>query len=119
MPMPTSTKICLAAPGTKTRRPNRARIVDYVDNERRLVANSTFGARRIRQSEVRLALGAGVTHIRTHVDIDTDAGLPHFEGIMATRDKFKDALTMQLVAFPRAACWCAQGRWNYWKRQSS
>jgi cytosine/adenosine deaminase-related metal-dependent hydrolase len=35
-------------------------------------------------------------------DIDTDAGLTHFEGVLATHEEFKDVMTMQLVVFPQS-----------------
>jgi cytosine/adenosine deaminase-related metal-dependent hydrolase len=51
---------------------------------------------------VRESLACGVTHIRTHVDIDTDAGLAHWDAVRATREEFRDVLTMQMVAFPQS-----------------
>ena len=86
----------------KNQTPEPRRIRDYVDNERRLRRELNLSAQMQSAHEVRAALAAGVTHIRTHVDIDTDAGLSHFEGVMATREAFKDALTMQTVAFPQS-----------------
>ncbi|MCX6050816.1 MAG: amidohydrolase family protein [Chloroflexi bacterium] len=89
-------------PWHKNQTPEPRRIVDYVDNERRVRRESNLSARTQSAREVRLALAAGVTHIRTHVDIDTEAGLAHFEGVLATRDEFHASLTMQLVAFPQS-----------------
>lgn len=86
----------------KNQTPEPRRIRDYVDNERRLRRELHLSAQTQSTHEVRAALAAGVTHIRTHVDIDTDAGLSHFEGVLATREAFKDALTMQTVAFPQS-----------------
>jgi cytosine/creatinine deaminase len=82
--------------------PEPRRIVDFVDNERRLRRELNLASATQSALEVRAALAAGVTHIRTHVDVDTDSGLPHFEGVLATRAAFKDALTMQVVAFPQS-----------------
>jgi len=89
-------------PWHKNQTPEPRRIVDYVDNERRLRRELGLSARTQSANEVRLALAAGVTHIRSHVDIDTDAGLDHFEGVLATKEEFHDTLTMQLVAFPQS-----------------
>jgi cytosine/adenosine deaminase-related metal-dependent hydrolase len=50
----------------------------------------------------RLAIAAGTTHIRTFVDIDTEIGLEGFEGVMRMRDDLRDALTLQIVAFPQS-----------------
>ncbi len=43
----------------------------------------------------------GVTHIRTHVDVDTIGGLKPLEGLLATREKYKDLVDLQIVAFPQ------------------
>ena len=52
--------------------------------------------------QLEVSIAAGITHMRSHVDIDTEAGLAHLEGVLATREKFKDLMTMQLVAFPQS-----------------
>ena len=49
---------------------------------------------------IQLAISKGASHIRSHVDIDPDLGLSHMEGVMAARERFKDAVSIQLVAFP-------------------
>jgi cytosine/creatinine deaminase len=79
-----------------------SRIRDYVDNERRLRRELNLSTRTQSAHQARAAVAAGTTHIRTHVDIDTEAGLAHFEGVMGTREEFEEALTMQLVAFPQS-----------------
>ncbi|MGB0388471.1 MAG: amidohydrolase family protein [Ardenticatenaceae bacterium] len=78
------------------------RIRDLVDNERRVRRELGLSAQRQSAYEVRAAIAAGTTHIRSHVDIDTEAGLSHFEGVLATREQFKEMLTLQLVAFPQS-----------------
>ena len=50
---------------------------------------------------VELAVSHGTTHIRTHVEIDVDLGLSHLEGILGVRERYRDAVTIQIVAFPR------------------
>ena len=52
--------------------------------------------------QIRQAIRMGTTHIRTHVDVDTEIGLKNLEGIMAAREKFKDLMTIQIVAFPQS-----------------
>lgn len=44
----------------------------------------------------------GATHIRSHVDIDTDHGLAIFNGVMGTREKLKDVIEIEIVAFPQS-----------------
>lgn len=95
-------KNLLGRPWHKNQTPEPRRIRDYVDNERRLRRELHLDAHTQSALEARAALAAGVTHLRTHVDIDTEAGLSHFEGVMATRAELHHALTMQIVAFPQS-----------------
>jgi cytosine/creatinine deaminase len=94
-------KNLLGLPWHKNQVPG-TRIRDYVDNERRLRRELNLSTRTQSAHQARAAVAAGTIHIRTHVDIDTEAGLSHFEGVMETREEFKEALTMQLVAFPQS-----------------
>ncbi|MHA1993620.1 MAG: amidohydrolase family protein [Candidatus Hodarchaeales archaeon] len=43
----------------------------------------------------------GVTHIRTHVDIDSIGGLMPLKGLLATKEDFKGIVDLQIVAFPQ------------------
>ena len=47
------------------------------------------------------ALAAGVTALRTHVDVDTFAGLRGLEGVLALREKMSDMADIQIVAMPQ------------------
>lgn len=47
------------------------------------------------------ALKNGTLAMRTHVDIDTIGGLKPLSGVLALREKYKDRMTLQLVAFPQ------------------
>lgn len=47
------------------------------------------------------ALMNGTLAMRTHVDIDTIGGLKPLEGVLALRERYKDKMTLQLVAFPQ------------------
>ncbi len=75
---------------------------DKIDNERR--SKRTLGIDPARQSarQVVLSVGHGTTHIRTHVDVDTEMGVEAIEGVMATRAALADLIDMQLVAFPQS-----------------
>ncbi len=95
-------KNLLGRPWHANQTPEPRRIRDYVDNERRLRRELELSTHTQSALEVRAAIATGVTHIRTHVDIDTDAGLAHFEGVMQTRAELNAALTMQVVAFPQS-----------------
>ena len=77
-------------------------LVDKIDNER--LQRRVLGIDPARQSarQVVLALSKGSTHVRTHVDVDTEIGLSGIEGILATRERFRDEVDMQVVAFPQS-----------------
>jgi cytosine/adenosine deaminase-related metal-dependent hydrolase len=85
-------------------RPHQAgpRIIDRIENERRLRAE--LGLSPVVQSArlARQAIANGTTHIRTHVDVDPEVGLAGLEGLVATRQALADAVTMQIVAFPQS-----------------
>ncbi len=77
-------------------------LLDKIENERRLRRERGIDAYQQSTRQARLAIAAGTTHIRTFVDIDTEVGLRGLEGVLRTRDDFRDALTLQVVAFPQS-----------------
>jgi cytosine deaminase len=50
---------------------------------------------------IQKALINGTTRMRTHVDIDTIGGLKPLEGILAAREKYRNIMDIQIVAFPQ------------------
>ena len=78
------------------------KLTDRIENERRFRAQSGHDAATASLALARAFLQAGTTRLRTHVDIDTDAGLKHLEGVLKTRDTLRDVLDMQTVAFPQS-----------------
>lgn len=73
-----------------------------IDNER--TERHRLGLDPHRQS-MRHALAlvaAGCTHIRTHVDIDTDHGLAMLDGVLATRAALAQEVMIEIVAFPQS-----------------
>ena len=73
-----------------------------INNERR--ARRELGLDPARQS-MRHALalvGNGTTHIRSHVDVDTDNGLSVLEGVLNTRDTLRGVVEIEIVAFPQS-----------------
>lgn len=56
-----------------------------------------FGSHLVRQ----LAL-KGTTHIRSHIDIDSDIKLKHVEAILRVREKYQEFMDIELVAFPQS-----------------
>ncbi|OYU50137.1 MAG: cytosine deaminase [Rhizobiales bacterium PAR1] len=85
-------------------RPNDAgpRLIDKIDNERRLKRAINIDPARQSARQVVLSVSHGSTHIRSHVDVDTDHGLWGIEGVMRTRADYADIVDIDIVAFPQS-----------------
>jgi cytosine/adenosine deaminase-related metal-dependent hydrolase len=85
-------------------RPHQAgpRIIDRIETERRLRAELGLSPAVQSARLARQAIGNGTTHIRTHVDVDTEVGLAGLGGLVDTRKALAAAVTMQIVAFPQS-----------------
>lgn len=77
-------------------------LTDRIDNERNWRAATGHDAAGHSHALALAFLRAGTTRIRTHVDIDTDAGLKHLEGVHATRQALAGRVEIQTVAFPQS-----------------
>ena len=51
---------------------------------------------------IRECVARGTTHLRTHVDIDLESGLAKLDGVVAARERYRDRVTVQIVAFPQS-----------------
>lgn len=78
------------------------RLIDKIDNER--MQRRVLGIDPARQSarQAVLAASLGTTHIRTHVDVDTEVGVAGIEGVLETRERYRDMVDIELVAFPQS-----------------
>ncbi len=78
------------------------KLLDKIDNERESKKRLDIDpARQSARQSVQSSL-MGTTHIRSHVDVDTEHGLWGVEGVMATRDGYRDIVDIELVAFPQS-----------------
>ncbi|MGN6031043.1 MAG: amidohydrolase [Thermomicrobiales bacterium] len=77
-------------------------LIDMIENERRVRREERIDFHRQTGIHARMAIAVGTTHIRTHTDIDTEIGLRALEGILQTREDFRGALDIQIVAFPQS-----------------
>ncbi|MET3577210.1 cytosine/adenosine deaminase-related metal-dependent hydrolase [Mesorhizobium robiniae] len=84
-------------------------LVEKITNERH--SKSRLGLDPARQSarQVALSVAHGSTHIRSHVDIDTEHGLKGVLGVMETREKYADVIDLEIVAFPQSGMLIRQG----------
>jgi len=46
-------------------------------------------------------VASGTLHMRSHVDIDQQLGLRNLHAVLAIRERFRDLVTVQIVAFPQ------------------
>lgn len=77
-------------------------LIELIENERRM--KRVLGIDPARQSAVQIERSVinGTTHIRTHVDIDTEYGLSGLEGVLASRERYRDLVDIEVVAFPQS-----------------
>lgn len=75
---------------------------DKISTERRLRRELNIDPARQSARQVALAASHGTTAIRSHVDVDTDQKLWCFEGVAATRERFRDVMDIEIVAFPQS-----------------
>lgn len=84
-------------------------LTDRIDNERAWRASTGHDAASHSRALALAFLREGTTRIRTHVDIDTDAGLRHLDGVHATRQELAGRVEIQTVAFPQSGLLARSG----------
>ncbi len=77
-------------------------LTDKIENERAFRHESGHDAAAQSLVLAKAFLALGTTRLRTHVDVDTQAGLRHLEGTMQTRETLRDVQQIQIVAFPQS-----------------
>jgi cytosine deaminase len=78
------------------------RLTDKIDNERAWRAASGHDAGAQSRARAGAFLARGPRCGRTHVDVDTQAGLRHVEGVLRTRAALQAVQRIQVVAFPQS-----------------
>lgn len=78
------------------------RLIDKIDHERGLKRSLDIDPARQSARQVVLSVTHGTTHVRSHVDVETDHGLWAIEGIMATRERYRRIVDIEIVAFPQS-----------------
>ncbi|MFT4001586.1 MAG: amidohydrolase, partial [Rhizobium sp.] len=77
--------------------------------DRRAKRELGIDARRQSMRQIMQTLAFGVMHVRSHVDVDTEIGIANIEGVVETRDKVKDLVDVQIVAFPQSGMLVREG----------
>jgi cytosine deaminase len=77
-------------------------LIDLIENERRMKRVLGIDPERQSATQIERSVANGTTHIRTHVDIDTEYGLAGLEGVLASRERYRDIVDIEVVAFPQS-----------------
>jgi len=85
--------------------PNQAKgnaVSDRIAAERKVRAARTVSETETGSNLVRQVVASGTLHMRSHVDIDNQLGLKNLHAILEVRERFKDLVTIEIVAFPQS-----------------
>ncbi len=85
--------------------PNRALgngVADRIEAERKVRAGRTVSETETGANLVKQVVASGTLHMRTHVDIDNELGLRNLQAILEVRERFRDLVTIEIVAFPQS-----------------
>lgn len=84
-------------------------LIDKIRREREVLRSKGLSPAAQSARLVQRMVACGTTHCRTHVDIGPDVGLAHFEGVLATRERCREWMDIQIVAFPQTGVMVAPG----------
>ncbi|WP_332777167.1 amidohydrolase family protein [Polaromonas sp.] len=76
-------------------------LMDKIENERQVLGALGLSPEVQSARLLRRLIACGTTHVRTHVDVGPDVGLAHLHGVQAMRDKHRDWIDIDMVAFPQ------------------
>ena len=85
--------------------PNQAEgngVADRIEAERKVRAGRTVPETETGGNLVKQVVASGTLHMRSHVDIDNQLGLKNLHAVVAVREKFRDLVTIEIVAFPQS-----------------
>jgi cytosine deaminase len=55
------------------------------------------------------AISRGTMYLRTHVDIDAEIGLRNLQSVLAVKERYRDLITIEVVAFPQSGILASPG----------
>jgi cytosine deaminase len=84
-------------------RPNTAgpARLDKITNERRVLAGFDVPIAQRAGPLIERCIARGSLVFRSHVDAEPDWGMAQFEAMLALRERYRDVIELQLVAFPQ------------------
>ncbi|MBF9235670.1 amidohydrolase family protein [Microvirga alba] len=78
------------------------RLIDRIDNERRQRRLLDLKPAEQAARQIEAVVAFGTTHLRSHVDIDTEVGIKGVEDVMEARERYRRYLEIDIVAFPQS-----------------
>jgi cytosine deaminase len=85
--------------------PNQARgsqVADRIEAERQVRAERNVPESETGGNLVCQVMASGTLHMRSHVDIDNQLGLKNLHEVLKIRERFRNVVTIQIVAFPQS-----------------
>jgi cytosine deaminase len=85
--------------------PNQATgnaVADRIEAERKVRAARAVSETETGSNLVKQIVASGTLHMRSHVDIDNQLGLKNLHAVLAVRERFRDLVTIEIVAFPQS-----------------
>lgn len=76
-------------------------LMDKIQNERQVLGSLGLSPEVQSARLLRRLIACGTTHVRTHVDVGPDVGLAHLHGVQAMRERHRDWIDIDFVAFPQ------------------
>ena len=73
-----------------------------IETDKRILPGLPLSTEARALNLIRQCSAKGSAHLRSHVDIDLEAGLGKLEGVLAARERSRDRATVQIVAFPQS-----------------
>jgi cytosine/creatinine deaminase len=73
-----------------------------IDTDKKILPHLPLSTKERAGNLIRECVARGTTHLRTHVDIDLEAGLAKLDELLAARERYHDRVTVQIVAFPQS-----------------
>jgi cytosine deaminase len=76
-------------------------VKERIDNEVKVAESIALSVAERAANLVELAVAKGTTSLRTHADVDPDKGLEHVRILTEVREKYRDVVAIEIVAFPQ------------------
>ena len=82
---------------------------ERIAQEKRALAQHPVPLATRAENLLKRLIAYGTTHLRCHVDIDPELGLKHLQALCGLRDKYRDKIYMEFVAFPQSGVMARPG----------